>query len=52
MPTTIRELGIDNITDAQIDAMVAKCTWGGSKTVGQFVKLSVDDVRKIYHMSK
>ena len=52
MPTTIRELGVENITGAQIDAMVDKCTWGGTKTVGQFVKLDGGDIRKIYEMAQ
>ena len=52
MPVTISELGIRDITDAQIDDMVDKCTWGGAKTIGQFVKLDGGDIRKIYEAAR
>ncbi len=52
MPVTITELGIPNISDAQIDEMVKKCSWNGGRTIGQFMKLDQEDMRKIYTMAK
>ena len=52
MPVTISELGIKDITDAQIDEMVAKCSWKGQRKIGQFVKLDQNDMKKIYEMAK
>ncbi len=52
MPITISELGIPDITDAQIEEMTAKCSWNRGRTIGQFMKLDHDDIRKIYHIAK
>ena len=52
MPTNLRELGIDNITDKQIDEMVEKCSFFGTRKIGQFVKLDTSDMKKIYEMAR
>ncbi len=52
MPVTIGELGIPDITDAQIEEMVEKCSWNGGRTVGNFMKLDKDDMRRIYQMAR
>ncbi|MDR2390536.1 MAG: iron-containing alcohol dehydrogenase [Planctomycetota bacterium] len=52
MPVTISELGIKDLTEKQIDEMVAKCSWNGTRKIGQFVKLDSSDVKKIYQMAK
>ena len=52
MPVTIGELGIKDISDRQIDEMVAKCSWNGARKIGQFVKLDQSDMKKIYRMAR
>ncbi len=52
MPVTISELGVKNLTEAQLTEMVQKCSWYGGRKIGQFVKLDEADMRKIYEMSK
>lgn len=48
MPVTIAELGIANLTDAQIEAMVKKCSRQGKRTIGNFVKLDEAAMRAIF----
>ena len=52
MPVNIRELGVKDLTDAQIDEMVDKCSWQGKRTVGQFVPIAQADMKKIYEMAR
>lgn len=52
MPVTISELGIPELTDAQIDEMVKKCSWNGTRPIGAFVKLDHADMKKIYELAK
>ncbi len=52
MPTNLRELGLENITDEQIQIMADKCTNYGKNTVGFFVPLSRDDVITILNMAR
>ena len=44
MPTSLRELGLTNVTDAQIAEMADKCTDYGKNRIGNFVPLSRDDI--------
>ncbi|MDR1536070.1 MAG: iron-containing alcohol dehydrogenase [Planctomycetota bacterium] len=52
MPVTITELGIKDLTEKQLDEMVEKCSWGGKRVIGQFVKLDPLDMKKIYQMAR
>ncbi len=52
MPTSISELGIKDLTDAQIDEMTRKATRDSTRKIGFFLPLDDDDVRKIFHMAK
>ena len=52
MPVTIAELGVKDLSDRQIDEMVEKCSWGGARKIGQFVKLERPDIKKIYQMAR
>jgi alcohol dehydrogenase YqhD (iron-dependent ADH family) len=52
MPVSISELGIKDLTDAQIDEMTAKCTRNGARKIGGFVLLGDEDIKKIYRMAK
>lgn len=52
MPTNIRELGIENLTDAQIEEMAEKCTYFGRRTIGLFKVLQKEDIMAIYRMAR
>ena len=52
MPTNLRELGIGDVTDAQIREMAEKCTDYGAKKIGAFVPLETDDIEKILQMAR
>lgn len=52
MPINIGELGYKNLTDAQIDVMVKKCSRDGTRKIGQFVVLEQKDMRAIYEMAR
>ncbi len=52
MPTSIAELGVKNITDAQLAEMTEKCSRGRTRKIGGFVLLDHDDIRRIYEMAK
>ncbi len=52
MPTNLRELGLGDVTDEQIQTMASKCTDNGSHTVGTFVPLDTAAVAAILHMAK
>ena len=51
MPVNIRELGVE-LTDAQIDELAEKCSFFGTRTVGQFRALAKEDMRRIYEMAR
>jgi hypothetical protein len=51
MPTSIPELLNRPVTEAEIDEMVAKCSRGGTITLGSLEVLRVEDMRKIYEMA-
>ena len=52
MPTNIRELGVGNLTDAQIEEMAEKCTYFGRRTIGLFKVLQKEDIMAIYRMAR
>ncbi len=52
MPVTFAELGVRDVDDAALDRLVAMCSRNGTRTVGQFVKLTTDDMRRIYAMAR
>ena len=47
MPTNLRELGLESVTDEQIHEMAYKCTRGGTIRVGFFVPLDTADIEAI-----
>ncbi|MCC8180502.1 MAG: iron-containing alcohol dehydrogenase, partial [Planctomycetes bacterium] len=51
MPTTITEMGVGEVTPAQVEEMAVKCTRNGRRTAGTFVVLHKEDMKKIYEMS-
>ncbi|MDR3051654.1 MAG: iron-containing alcohol dehydrogenase [Oscillospiraceae bacterium] len=51
MPISIPQLGIGEISDAQIEEMAEKCTFYGKRTVGQFVKLEKTGIMEIYKLA-
>lgn len=52
MPVNIHELLGRDITDAEIDALVDKCSRGGKLNIGNMEVLNADDMRKIYAMAR
>lgn len=52
MPTNLRELGLADVTDAQIHEMAEKCTNGGKNRIGNFVPLGESDIEKIFKMAR
>lgn len=51
MPVSMRELGIEP-TDGQIRELAEKCSFFGTRTVGQFKVLAKEDMRRIYEMAR
>jgi len=47
--TTLESLGV---TDDRIDEMAEKCTDGGTRTVGNFVKLDREAVAKVLRLAR
>ena len=52
MPTSIHELIGRDITDAEIQEMADKCSYGGTHTIGSFKVLSREDMVRIYEMAR
>lgn len=52
MPINIRELIGREVTDAEIEEMVRKCSRGGTATQGQFKVLHPEDMAEIYRMAR
>lgn len=52
MPVNIHELIGRDVTDAEIDVMVDKCSRGGTITVGTFKVLTPTDMRNIYDRAR
>ncbi len=51
MPISIHELGVD-VTDEQIKELAYKCSFENTRTIGQFQKLNLQDIEKIYEMAR
>lgn len=51
MPINIPELIGRNVTDNEIKEMARKCTRDYTMTMGQFKKLTAEDIEKIYRMA-
>lgn len=51
MPTSIRDLGIE-LTDEQIHELAYKCSFKNTRTIGNFQKLTMEDIEKIYTMAR
>ncbi len=48
MPVTLAEAGVTGVDDPALDRLVDMCSRNGTRTVGQFVQLNRDDMRRIY----
>ncbi len=51
MPTSIHELGVD-ITDAQIEELAEKCSFGQTRTIGIVKRLRKADIIEIYKAAR
>lgn len=51
MPISISELDI-KLTDEQIDELAYKCSFKNTRTIGGFKQLNMEDMKKIYIMSR
>lgn len=51
MPVNLAELGIGKLNDSQIEELAVKCTYFGRRVVGTVKPLSVEDIKKIFHMA-
>ncbi len=52
MPTNLHELLDRDITDQEIDALVDKCSRGGSIKIGAMEILGAEDMRAIYQLAR
>ena len=52
MPVNLRELGVGELTEEQIDELAEKCTYFGRRTIGQFKVLGKEDIKAIYRMAQ
>lgn len=51
MPTKISDLGIE-LTEAQIKELAYKCSFNNTRTIGNFKKLTLEDMENIYRAAK
>ena len=52
MPSNLRELGLGDITEAQMHEMAVKCTQNDTLKIGGLVRLYAADIEKIYAAAK
>ena len=52
MPSNLRELGLGDITEAQMHEMAVKCTQNDTLRIGGLVRLYAADIEKIYAAAK
>ena len=52
MPITLAELGLKDVTEAQIAEMAEKCTHGDTTTEGSLQVLNMEDVKQIYRNAR
>jgi alcohol dehydrogenase YqhD (iron-dependent ADH family) len=48
MPVSLGELGIGLIPETVLDELADNCTYGKTRTIGSFMVLGYDDIRRIY----
>jgi len=48
MPSCFSELGIGVLPDTALDTLADTCTYGRTRTIGNFMVLDYDDIRRIY----
>ena len=51
MPVRISDFGI-NLTEEQLEELTEKATFFGKRTLGQFMKLSHDEIKAVYRAAK
>ena len=51
MPVSIHEMGVD-VTGEQLHELAFKCSFGNTRTIGNFRKLDIEDMEKIYTMAR
>lgn len=51
MPINLKELGLKDLTDSQIEEMANKCCDFGTKTIGSIKALTAEDIKQIYYMA-
>ena len=51
MPINLRELGVPT-DDATLEKLAWMCSYEGTRTIGTFKVLDLEDIRAIYHMAK
>jgi len=51
MPTSLSELGIGVLSEDELRIISKKCTWQGTRTIGQFKVLNEEDVYQVYKMA-
>ena len=52
MPSNLHELGLGDITEAQMHEMAVKCTQNDTLKIGGLVRLYAADIEKIYAAAK
>jgi len=52
MPISLAELGLRDLTDAQIEELAVKCTFFGKRKVGHYIELGKEEIMEIYKMAK
>ncbi|MDR0362306.1 MAG: iron-containing alcohol dehydrogenase [Planctomycetota bacterium] len=52
MPTTMKDLGVSEVTDERIREMAEKCSRGGKRKLGSMRVLGKDEMRAIYEMAR
>ena len=52
MPSNLRELGLGDITEAQMHEMAVKCTQNDTIKIGGLIRLYAADIEKIYAAAK
>jgi alcohol dehydrogenase YqhD (iron-dependent ADH family) len=51
MPTNFNELGIGTLSDTELDNLAYRCTYFGSRTIGNFMVLDQKKIRDVYSLA-
>jgi len=51
MPTNFKELGIGTLSDSELDDLAYRCTYFGSRTIGNFMVLDQKKIRDVYSLA-